>query len=108
VWYLPQAENWHPEYEQINRRARLHVCSLPPDQLNPAGCYDGSQAAMLQVCRCDWGLAFSQVARMSPAQFPTCVQPSTVCLLVGRLHCLHRCGRSLRDDLRCVVLAAAA
>lgn len=41
-------------------------------------------------------------------QTPTCVQPSTVCLLVGRSHCLHRCGWSLRDDLRCVVLAAAA
>ena len=34
---------------EINRRARLYVCTLPPDQLNPAGYYDGSQTTMLSV-----------------------------------------------------------
>jgi hypothetical protein len=44
-----QLEQWGPELQQINRRARLYVCTLPPDQLNPAGYYDGSQTTMLSV-----------------------------------------------------------
>ena len=47
-----QLEQWGPELQQINRRARLYVCTLPPDQLNPAGYYDGSQTTMLSVRCC--------------------------------------------------------
>ncbi len=49
VCHALQAENWQPEYKPINRRAQLHACVLPPDQLNPAGYYDGSQTAMLKA-----------------------------------------------------------
>lgn len=44
-----QLVQWEPDIVQINRRARLNVCTLPPDQLNPAGYYDGSQSPMLHV-----------------------------------------------------------
>jgi hypothetical protein len=47
-----QLEQWGPDLQQINRRARLYVCALPPDQLNPAGYYDGSQTTMLSVRSC--------------------------------------------------------
>lgn len=37
-----EVAGWQPEYEMINRRARLFHCLLPPDQLHPVGHYDGS------------------------------------------------------------------
>lgn len=38
----PQGSEWAPGIEGIQRRARLYLARLPPDQLNPRGHYDAA------------------------------------------------------------------